>query len=384
MNELDFDELDKAVNSLMSGMSTDKRNTALDDPEDKVVSLDTPAASAPANTPVSAPAPSSSPSSVQPVSDTPTDAPAADTASPFASRPSQPLAVKRRGQFMDIVRPSGDNKPTAPAPKREGVSLEPTSPFVPPALSQFGANEAGTELKPEPAAPVLDVVTPTPTAEPAFPVPSESQPEEAAPKNEWPDPIEVTGALSAAPEASPLATPVEAEVPTDVVQEVAGPVAEEPLSSPFLPDAKVEKRPLGGGVAPDEPAEQTPVATPEATQPAPNVTLPDELKTEVMSLESTSTNTATAESTPEAKDAPIVEPKKEAPQSGSGSIPQQYSEQPSSGDRTNTPIYDTSTHNQPLGAAAKKSSPLKWIIFLVVVLILGAIAGAAYFYFTTQ
>jgi hypothetical protein len=381
MNELDFDELDKAVNSLMSGMSTDKRNTALDDPEDKVVSLD--ASSAPvastsdtSSTPASVPTPEPS---------TPADAsanvPEAEANSPFASaRPAQPLAVKRRGQFMDIVRPSSDTKSATPAPKREGVNLQPTSPFVPPALSQFGANEAGTELKPEPVAPVLDVVTSAP-AEPEFPATSESKPEEA-PKNEWPDPIEMQGTSNSASEAT---APVEPEVPTDVMQEVAGPTQEEPLSSPFLPDAKVDKRPLGGGSSPDERAET--IAPAEAAQPAPTVVaLPDELKTDVMSLESTSTNGASVEPTPELKDDTPMAPeaKKEAPQTGSGSIPQQYSEQPSTGDRTNTPIYDTSTHNQPLGVTAKKSSPLKWIIFLIVLLILGAIAGAAYFYFTTQ
>ena len=39
MTELDFDELDKAVNSLMGDVDTSKRNPGLDDPEDNVVTL---------------------------------------------------------------------------------------------------------------------------------------------------------------------------------------------------------------------------------------------------------------------------------------------------------------------------------------------------------
>ena len=40
MSEIDFDELDRAVNDLMSNVDTSKRHEGLDDPEDKVVTLD--------------------------------------------------------------------------------------------------------------------------------------------------------------------------------------------------------------------------------------------------------------------------------------------------------------------------------------------------------
>lgn len=39
MTELDFDELDRAVNDLMHDVDTTKRPSGLDDPEDKVVEL---------------------------------------------------------------------------------------------------------------------------------------------------------------------------------------------------------------------------------------------------------------------------------------------------------------------------------------------------------
>lgn len=381
MNELDFDELDKAVNTLMSGMSTEKRNTALDDPEDNVVSLD-----GVADTSAGTPGEQSKASSATPVS---TEAAAPSLTASSAPQPSQPLAVKRRGQFMDMIHPSSDMKTTS-APKREGISLQPSSPFVPPALSQFGAGKAGTELTAEPAAPVLDVVTPTPTEAPAFA--ADHKDDEPA-KSEWPDPIELANkadAQSTQEESKP------SDVPSDVIQEVAAPVHDEPLVSPFLPDAKVEKRPLGGGMVSDAPNDSEPAtgeSVPDAGPITPPVQLPEELNTDVMALESTSTNGApttsaevTASKDTAAVQAPAVQPespKTEPMQTGSGSIPQQYKEQPSTGDRTNASIYDTSTH-QPLAVAGKKSSPVKWIVLALVLLIIGAIAGVAYFYFTTH
>jgi hypothetical protein len=88
MTELDFDELDKAVNNLMSNVDTTKRPEGLDDPEDKVVSLD---ATTPATVTASGPLPA--------------PAPVAQSSQP--TTPSA-LAVKRRGQFMDVIHPSSD------------------------------------------------------------------------------------------------------------------------------------------------------------------------------------------------------------------------------------------------------------------------------------
>ena len=396
MNELDFDELDKAVNSLMGGMSTDKRNTALDDPEEKVVSLDSPVIQADQGSAPAAPAVQSDAQSAA-VAPTPDATQPAAVEAAFApstpARPAQPLAVKRRGQFMDMVHPSSNMKNAAtPAPKREGVTVQPSSPFVPPALSQFGAGDAGTEMKPEPSAPVLDVVTPVSAeveqASAAMPASSTDT------TTEWPDPIDL---MSQVPSAEPAAVSQEVDVPSDVLQEVSGPKQDEPQTSPFLPDAKVEKRPLGGAGL-DEPREapaDTSVqngASAEDMSKPPEVQLPDELKNDVMALESTSTSLSpqpTNEAPTAATDANAIAPASvpvasaSSQPSGSGSIQQQYAVQPSTSDRTNTPIYDTSTH-QPLEPAHKKASSVKWVVFLLVVLIIGAIAGAAYFYFTTH
>jgi len=68
-----------------------------------------------------------------------------------------------------------------------------------------------------------------------------------------------------------------------------------------------------------------------------------------------------------------------------GSIAQQYTEQPSSGDQSNGSIYDTSAYHQPIEpvAQAKKKTPTSvWIMIGVGLALIGAIGGAAFFYFT--
>lgn len=333
MAEFDFDELDKAVSDLMSNVSTDKRNTALDDPEDKVVTIeDTPAITAvPAATAV---------------------APAAAPSQSAATTPS--LATKRRGQFMDIMHPS-QSKSTKPAlASRQGVTIQPA-----------------TQSMPEPVpgvAPTVD--TPAPVS--------------------IPDPIDA------------MAT-VPAETTPDTTDEPA------PLMTPFLADAKVEKRPLGanGSVVITDSAEEADAEAQIA--PAPSTTvpvvLPEELTGDVLAVESNDLSAAVSTSelmgpkVEEATEAVVPEPQEEIAQppkdlvvpveevaepTGPASIPQQYTEQPSSGDQSNGSIYDTATYHQAIEGetSSKKHTTLKWTLIIVGLLVLGAAAGAAVFYYT--
>ena len=333
MSDIDFDELDKAVNNLMSNVDTRKRNEGLDDPEVKTVTLDAePEAPLPPEVAaLEAPKPSTEvivPSA--PVAPAPTSTPA--------------LAVKRRGQFMDVMHPSSDMKTAKPV-KREGVGLSPASSDVTPA-------------------PVASV--PTPAEELAVQAPTSPE-----------------SAVDTAPEQSPL-------------------------TSPFLPDAKPEKRPLGAAsdIAPQgvdiaaaldselaaEASEGQVVSSPEKA-PA----LPAELHTDVLALEAVENTAAepiAAIEQPEAlaatvnaaeqSEPPLVEEPAAVP--AGGSIPQQYTEAPSSGDQTNGSIYDTSNYHQPIEAApaAKKSSPLKWVLLAIGLLVLGGGGGIAYFLLTHQ
>ena len=150
MKEFDFDELDKAVTSVMGDntVKTDASSVAPASTSNDVTRSvpDTAAATTVVNPPVTAP----------------------------------PPASRRTGRFMDVVHPSSDMSSTT-KPSREGVAINPPAATAP-------------------------VVNDTPTVE--------------APVVATPD----------------LQPPVE----------VAEINATEPLSSPFLPDAKPDKRPLGG------------------------------------------------------------------------------------------------------------------------------------------
>lgn len=383
MADIDFDELDKAVNDLMANVDTSKRPEGLDEPEEKVVTIagssTAPATVAPTPTPsmpaATAPvAPAATPTLVAPVvSPTPEAAPAGPS-----------LAMKRRGQFMDIVHPSRDMNTPKPV-GRQGVTIQPGNDVV--ATSAAQQNEPSVALDSTPAPQPIEAPEPTASA--------------------WPDPIDMANSstTSEAP-ATPAVTP---EVAPEVTSEA-------PLTSPFLPDAKPEKRPLGSPLSaedasssvPETPASDT--QTPATPDPVPAVVLPEEFSGDLMAVESRDLSSHPEQ--PVALPAPAEQPKLEAgeeellipavatpdpieqpqaptqPQTqlpAGGSIAQQYTEQPSSGDQSNGSIYDTSAYHQPIEpvAPAKKKTPTSvWIMIGVGLLLVGAIGGAAYFYFT--
>ena len=377
MAEFDFDELDKAVNDLMANVSTNKRNTALDDPEDKILTLSEPVAQPPKDDKASVS-----------TGMTPTVAPAASAAAAVSTPVS--FAAKRRGQFMDIMAPAAQPqvKESKPARvSRQGVAVQPA-----PASTQPGV-KMGVDIKP---------VTPKPTVvteAPVVPV-------------EKPAPVAMV-------EPAPVIESTEMSEP-ELITEPA------PLTTPFLPDTKVEKRPLGSNTnltdgtdgssaSAGVKAEDTPVA----------VDLPAELSGDVLAVESNDlTRHIEAElkgqqenSTPGQEvttdkavnpDAPLAvtqrapteivpatvevappqaeasEPVQDEMSSARASIMQQYTEQPSTGDQSSGSIYDTATYHQAIqpDATAKKHSPVKWVILIIILLVIGAAGGAAAFYFT--
>lgn len=175
-----------------------------------------------------------------------------------------------------------------------------------------------------------------------------------------------------------------------------------PLESPFLPDAKVEKRPLGGE-APTS-AEFDPSELLEAPDD-PRLeahTMPDPIdfvqNSTVETVEDTPIETA-----PEAKPAVVEEKKPDAPlfepvaDSGYGagsfqpaaeleepigptSISQQYVEKPAETKQSGA-IYDTESYHRPLAHVPKKKSGAWIILWIVLLIALGGGAGAAvYFY----
>jgi hypothetical protein len=219
--------------------------------------------------------------------------------------------------------------------------------------------------------------------------------------SEWPDPLEFNQTSEADD------TPV-VDAPLSDERDTA-----EPLSSPFLADAKVEKRPLGTPApelyTPQQPEQDTTdvevETTPEPTLSEPvdqpvEVELPEELRGDLMAIESNISNeqvvvpqaspaSSAAEATnqPRESEAPktvataaVTAPAVSLPVGG-GSIPQQYREEPSTGDQTTGSIYDTASYHQPLEHPAKKKAGWLWVIWVLVLLVLGAGGGAlAYLY----
>lgn len=218
MTDIDFDELDQAVNTIMknSGNTPVPRTSETSDDVE---------ATTPEATPVS-------------VTTTPTAEPAPE-AQP--STTSANIPPKRQGRFMDVVHPSSDMKSaTASLPiKRLGVTI------TPPSDSDDNHEESDTsEVSNEPSQPETTEAE-TPVVNTTTELATE---EEVAPM--WPDPIDTAQSqeLASAPSDE---TPDESDTPSptddisdDTSEDIPTPEPATPLTSPFLPDAKVEKRPL--------------------------------------------------------------------------------------------------------------------------------------------
>jgi hypothetical protein len=196
----------------------------------------------------------------------------------------------------------------------------------------------------------------------------------------------------------------------------------QPLESPFLPDAKVEKRPLGAfadaaGQAepePKEPEEELLLEAPDEPRLEPHV-LPDpiDFAAHASALSSENEDTGVlqtpqeeselvaeeklaeveAEVDTKAETTAVEEPEKapeaetqeelkqpESEPTGPASISQQYTEQPSSAPSSGA-IYDTETYHQPLAPAPKKRSGAWTFIWIILLVILGAAAGFAFYKF---
>lgn len=413
MKDLDFDELDKAVNSLMTGASGAKQPSQDESNVDGEKTLDiTPTLAtdvapsfedldkAVAKT-TGAPAVSSSPA---PATATPAapvaPLPAVDTTpQPVPSSDTQaPLAARRGGRFMDVVHPSSDMKKAVIPPRpvsREGVMIGRTS-AAPESAPDVSASDTPKVESPAVAA----APTPEPTAS----------------SSEWPDPLEM--ADFKAPTAPQMTND---NLAADLLAEADKAEHEDktdgstpPLTSPFLSGTKVEKRPLGSAApayvedAPTVEKEDKTVDDPDAQLPAsPNdtpVQLPEELQGDLMAIEADthmgvpktdeSHPVAPVETLPEEKTEP--EPvvakeeklKEKASEStsertvptGPVSIPQQYREEPSTTDQKAGTIYDTDSYHKPLAHPAKKKPGWTWVIAIIVILIVGAGGGAALYF----
>lgn len=366
MTEIDFDELDKAVNSLMADTSTPKTSPSSDN------SVDESRSSTPTET-----AQNSSSATKAPLSESKPAAP--------------PLATKRRGQFMDIVRPTATKSTSFPT-HRQGVTIAPASSIAPTVSSNNSPARPVDEVAAIVSVEPFESTSPQDASEKATESSSQNSEVTTSSQSEWPDPIE-------------FAATEQKQQETTAVESTQGSSERDvsPLESPFLPDAKPEKRPLDALAAGEESTaveqqgetEETEATFSETTK----VDLPAELHTSVMAIESEST--AEPDPTPEsvAISPSMSEEKENVTDSESvvssneraidvpagGSIPQQYQEQPNTGDQTNGSIYDTANYHKAIEAHAtggRKSSVAKMIVWGILLLVLGVGIGAGAFILT--
>ena len=263
MQDIDFDEIDRAVSSTMSPSKSAPKRAVADD----------------AKVPVTI----------------------TRTSIPVTPRPTS-------GRFMDVVHPSSDMKPGSSGSTKPG-----------PATTQLVAEP---EVK----------------------------------EQTWPDPLDFHGFKDDEPSSDE--TPVK------------------PLETPFLPDTKVEKRPLGAfslaepptplleETTDDEPADEEPPVTEAPTDDAPEEA-PEETQEVIEPAEVADEQAARVDQ--ELANVPT-------------SITQQYTEHPASDDNPSGAIFDTEAYHVPLAHNPKKSGALVvlWIVALIV--LGGGIGALAYFF----
>lgn len=339
MSDIDFDELDRAVNSLISSQPMPKSSNG--EVKEKVLNIKTR-------------------DSRQTPGLSGSQAGSRVSSLGTSSVPARSPLLERRsgGQFMDVVHPSS-NMRSAPAP-----------------ISSSGSMTPSTPVRPQPSVgntPVNLNMSATPTS-----------------------------AAGASPKETSLSSVPE---------------------SPFVSDAKVEKRPLGAfsseqqpvavSVQPQTPVtapqvanspsvlastptqSNQPIATPAATSSKDDdktpsnegvskstadveVPLPAELQTDLLQIESgVASDVDETQSNDNIATAATV--------AAASSINRQYAEKPSTVDKTSGDIYDTKSYHKAIGGKAvqpaKKKSGWTWVIWIILLLILGAGGGAAVYWF---
>lgn len=247
----------------------------------------------------------------------------------------------------------------------------------------------------------------------------------------------------------PATQPAQESLPSSPTETTSGVTtdAQAAPESPFLPDAKVEKRPLGGAAFPDEltfedfssnndgvavgqdlieapeaepklsvPEENPMLESPEpeerieAPEPQDRIDAPEpnplleteegrqsvELDTEpqqvqseeesvqmqISAVESAEFNVENEAAAPtESVSTDMPAPLESVPEhipAAAASIPQQYTEKPSTA-AENGAIFDTESYHSPIPANTKKKSAIWVVMWIILLIVAGAGAGAAFY-----
>lgn len=364
MKDIDFDELDRAVSSVLGQKPVD---TGV-----KLVDAEKTEQAVPNEKPVVETTPSETPN------------PSTPKESAAATKPAvTPLAIKRRGKFMDVMHPSADmnakpgtTQAKAPRPR----------PVLAPLLTEEA--ESTVEHTAEPTASLdeshsLIGAEPTPVADtlPEQTEVSESDVLSLETVGTGDETSADTNLSSDAqePASADEAKQLEADESDILVDEPVPETRPESTSSqatPFLSDTQVEKRPLGafgdGETVSETTDSPTNDAVTESDKPAdmqdtPVVSLPRELQPDVVGVESVQA-TETLEA-PVAATSPFAAKVAVAPEANDGRV-------------EGHPLFDTSTYHEPIAAVHHGGLPgwAKWLIGLLFCLAIGA--GVGYFLFT--
>lgn len=380
MKDIDFDELDKAVSSVLSG----GLSPAV--PVDGNVS---PAESNSAN--------------ALPQAETALETPT--VTSDDSSSVKSPNLARRSGRFMDVVHPSSDMTGAGgarkPEPQREANPIPSAERTITPLSNNIVPED------PTPAQEAAKADLPIPEKLPPMTKLDTTKLVSDADTDEvkWPDPLEFD---SSTPAYSGTREPdSDTSLLADNLSEGTGATQSEPVESklnapksPFLSDAKVDKRPLGAysdqppSQQADAPSAVTdmPASSPDTTsqtaelqsdmqlpakvekEPTPQE-LPPELSSDLVALESLDPEevapSAALTSTPSTPSVPAV----------TVSIPQQYkSSEQSSEDGEAHPVFAAEDH-APLPGASKKSSSKMWIVVVILALVVaGGLAAVWWLY----
>ena len=158
-----------------------------------------------------------------------------------------------------------------------------------------------------------------------------------------------------------------------------------PLESPFLADAKVEKRPLGAfshevhesGPAPSI-TNKAKISNNEEDNSgvqAIEAPLPTELNSDLLSLEADEASavvpTEASETVPAVASQPV----------GPASITKQYSEQPSTGDQPAGNVFNTEAYKVPQVKTGKKKAGWLVVLWIFLLVVVGAGVDAAVSFF---
>lgn len=338
--EFDFDELDKAVNSLMKDT----------EPPAPITNPETPV---------------TEPTTVSPVTETVTPVePLAPVSSEEpvaveATTPVSPTAIpKPTGRFMDVVHPSSDMRTPSQTVAREGVAVNPISTVpISPEVTKPVTASAETEIAPDSV-----TLPPAPLTSPFLPDAQVEKRPLGGPSPEQPPSLDEAIAAELSADSEPVSS--EATEP---------PVS--PDTEPAIPAESITEPATESTSSPE--GDTTPESEKE------NVGLPAELSNDLVAIESGEAqpeNNDQLETPTDSTESSETAPSPAAALLSQSSIPQQYKEETSSTTEIHAPIYDDQTTAQAIPQAAKKGNKTRIILIAVIAVVVG-IVGAAMLYY---